>query len=145
MLLLNTPRATNKLALSTKQRVRKVVDPADPTHGVWALIVTQDPTNIRGAPYGEWVSVGRRGGRMPPYQALVPWVMIRMGYSNVRAKRPAFAIARSIGREGTQPNLYLQHTVDEVSTSLQRLANDLGVIIVASVNAQIPPLMDVPG
>lgn len=45
---------------------------------------------------------GRPPGKMPPSNALIPWVRIKLGISGDRAKGVAFVIARAIGKKGTR-------------------------------------------
>jgi hypothetical protein len=50
------------------------------------------------------VERGRRPGRRPPVQALVLWVVRKLGITDEkRARSVAFLIARKIGRRGTEP------------------------------------------
>lgn len=61
-----------------------------------------DPTPT--APYAWTVIYGRKPGKMPPINAILPWVMVRTGVQDMRARRVAFLIARKIGKHGTKPN-----------------------------------------
>lgn len=45
---------------------------------------------------------GRPPGRMPPSNALVPWVRAKLGISGSRARGVAYVIARAIGKRGTK-------------------------------------------
>jgi hypothetical protein len=61
-----------------------------------------DPTPT--APYAWYVIFGRGPGKMPPPQALLPWVWKKLGVTGFRARSVAWNIARKIGRKGTKPN-----------------------------------------
>ena len=53
------------------------------------------------APYASVIESGRRRGRpQPPTDALVPWVIRRLGVSARRARSVAFLVARAIRRRG---------------------------------------------
>ncbi len=53
--------------------------------------------------YHDWVEEGRNPGRMPPVQALVPWVGVKLGVPVEARHQVAFLVARAIGARGTQP------------------------------------------
>ena len=55
--------------------------------------------------YGRWVEYGRKPGKMPPVDALEPWVRLKLKAKNPR--RVAFAIAMKIAREGIKAQPFL--------------------------------------
>lgn len=66
------------------------------------IVGFSDPTPT--APYAWFVIHGRKPGKMPPVNALLPWVMKRTGIQGMRARSVAFLIARRIGKRGTKPH-----------------------------------------
>lgn len=53
--------------------------------------------------YHDWVEEGRMPGRMPPVEALIPWVGTVLGIPVEQRPQVAFAVARQIARFGTKP------------------------------------------
>lgn len=73
---------------------------------------TSRPVGIIANPiiYHDAVEDGRRPGKMPPVEALIPWVGSKLGVPPGPARRSvAFLIARKIGARGTEG----QHMVEE--------------------------------
>lgn len=54
---------------------------------------------------------GRRPGKQPPVQALIDWVNQKGIASGKKADSIGYAIAKSIGEEGTEPNPDLLMTI----------------------------------
>ena len=95
---LHVPVATNRLRSSIRITVGR--------GGVGAQV----GTNVRYAGALEDADgdgFGRKPGRPPPTQALIPWVMTKITRDPKLAKVIAFLIARKIGREGTKPQPFL--------------------------------------
>lgn len=70
--------------------------------------------------YLKYVDEGRKPGKMPPINKIVPWVEskgIKMNNKSggiVSSESAAYVIARSIGRKGIKPTDVLQPTTDYV-------------------------------
>jgi hypothetical protein len=64
------------------------------------IVGFSDPTPT--APYSWFVIYGRPPGKMPPVDAIMPWVSKKLGVVGDSLRSVAFAIARSIGRKGTK-------------------------------------------
>jgi len=56
---------------------------------------------IWGMDYTYWLVNGRKPGKMPPVQALIPWVNAKFGIGGNEAKSIAWAVAVKIKNEGT--------------------------------------------
>lgn len=141
-LRLNTPvGATKRLAASTMvtTTLRKAPIAVGPTqvYGSEVVTVISQPAISQpriGVPitYRTFVVRGRRPGRRPPYQNLHDWVMAKWGLASekeINAK--AFALAKVIGQQGTNPNPYPLYTLSESAGEIQRTADMLGINIVA--------------
>jgi len=63
---------------------------------------------IWGMDYTYWLANGRKGGTMPPVNALIPWVNAKFGVGGKEAVSIAWAVATKIKNEGT--NYYPQGT-----------------------------------
>ena len=57
--------------------------------------------------YGAAVEFGRKAGGMPPVTPLITWVRKKIESDPIMAKSIAFAIAKSIAKNGTQPRPFL--------------------------------------
>lgn len=67
--------------------------------------------------YAEPVEFGRNPGRMPPPDALVPWVKRKLGITNeAEARRIAFSISKAIEQRGIEPTRFLRNAVDQANT-----------------------------
>jgi hypothetical protein len=69
--------------------------------GEWLNSLEVDYNTIRGRKYTEQLVNGRRGGSMPPINAIEDWVKAKFGYSGQNAKSMAWAVAKSIEKKGT--------------------------------------------
>lgn len=56
---------------------------------------------IWGMDYTYWLANGRKGGTMPPVNALIPWVNAKFGIGGKEAIGIAWAVATKIKNEGT--------------------------------------------
>lgn len=120
----NTPRATGRLAASTRFEVAQHGDMVIGTifQGARNVLSRQHylPHRVRG--------VGPRGalGRpsfSPPVLPFIPWVMAVMGVSEFSAARQrAFAVARSVGRRGFPPNRYNLLTVQQSRRDIELMS-----------------------
>lgn len=88
----NTPVATGKLAQS-------VFPALEETGGMLTEVITNGaPEDLYSAP----VETGSQP-HMPPYEALIPWVIRKLGITDEQTARGiAFVIARKIAQRGTQ-------------------------------------------
>jgi hypothetical protein len=60
-----------------------------------------------------------------PASALVDWVQKKLGASATNALQVAFAVAKSIGRNGLQARPIVQPTVSEVADLVVNTINDV--------------------
>lgn len=91
---------------------------------------------IRGAiinptKYHDVAEDGRRPGKQPPLEALVPWVGSKLGIPPGPERRStAFLVARSIGRHGTEGAHMVEEGWAETREDLKPLLKDAGVRLV---------------
>ena len=82
--------------------------------------------------YRHYIS-GPSGSRtrphMPPYQALIPWVMKKLGVLAVNAARQAYGLALHIKRRGTAKNPYTGETVVAMLPEISKTADAMGTDI----------------
>lgn len=83
-----------------------------------------------GQQYGRYVRGGTRP-HWPPVEALIPWVVAKMGLSGKAAERRAFLVARGISRHGTKANPYHVRTLDKRRRDIEAAAAEEGVRLVA--------------
>lgn len=80
----------------------------------WEIEETGDGERTIGSPL-IWAAVldeGRVPGKMPPADALFPWVKQKLGVTdNVEARSIAFAIAKKIEQEGMEPRHYVRRAL----------------------------------
>lgn len=76
--------------------------------------------------YGRAVRGGRRPGRMPPVEALIPWVRAKLHVSEARVRGVAFVVARAIGRRGTKPNPYHVRALQAMMPNIRAAITDMG-------------------
>lgn len=71
----------------------------------WRAQLRGDELRIfNAAPYAVYVEGGRQpGARMPPIDALIPWVRKVLGAPEDRIRQVAFLVARAIARRGIRP------------------------------------------
>lgn len=72
------------------------------------------------APHAVFVELGRRAGRPPPVDALLPWVRAVLRLSGREARNAAFLIARAIGTRGLRPRLILTRAMPEIERLVTR-------------------------
>jgi len=95
------------------------------------LEVRQSAFSPGGFPYGVAVREGTRP-HFPPYRALIPWVIRKLGISNEKeAARVAYLVARKISRVGTPANPYHIHVVEENMFGMQQIVNEEMVSMLA--------------
>lgn len=93
------------------------------------LIKTSDGYNIEitSADYLKYVDKGRRPGKMPPSNKLVPWVEARGikftgdGGEVLTSKSAAFVIAKSIGDKGIKPTNIIETSLRTIYLSRKDL------------------------
>lgn len=134
-----TPKTTGRLARSTHNRVvkRRLEGTGDIQY---ELHILQDATSIPNAKvsnrYFYWYTVhhglkpaGRLKQVFAPYEALVPWVIRKLGTTQAKAKQVARSVAWKIYKEGIPPNPYLQDSIDDNLSAIQDTANRIGYAI----------------
>lgn len=72
-----------------------------PATGEWEQNIEARGSSIWGRSYTEQLVDGREPGRMPPVDALIPWVEAKLGYSGNQARSVAWAVSKKIAEEGT--------------------------------------------
>lgn len=89
--------------------------------------------------YGRFVEFGRRAGaRMPPVNALIPWVQRHFHAPRERVtattlRSEAYALARSIARRGIPPQPYLQPAYEHNRDRIDALFAAVGARVMASI------------
>jgi len=80
----------------------------------WEITKEEDSVII-GSPlvYAQIMDEGRLPGKMPPVDALFPWVRdkVKGVSSNEEAKRIAWAVAQKISKEGIEPRRYVKRAL----------------------------------
>ncbi len=115
---------TGQLRFSTNFRVR-VFNTDVAGEKEYHLEMIQTARSV-GFTYRPIVVSGRLPGRMPPPLALRGWVQLRWGLSTVDANRAAFRLARHIAAHGTQPNDYVEKTVQASQGDIENASKLLG-------------------
>ena len=95
------------------------------------LQVRQGAQTVGGAFYGRFVRGGRRPGRRPPIDALVPWVSKVLGVPAARVRSVAFLVARKIGKKGIAPNPYHERALAEATPQIQQQVTAMGTRVTA--------------
>lgn len=95
-LTLNAPRAS-------KNGRRGAVDTGAFLKG-WRVTNRGRVTTVENvAPHAPFVEAGRKPGKPPPVDAILPWVRRNLNLRGAKARTVAFLIARAIGRRGLLP------------------------------------------
>jgi hypothetical protein len=100
--------------------------------GLTAGSVTSDvfstPAGVLGVvgssqPAALFIELGTRGGarKMPPPDALVPWIRAKRGLGEKEAKSAAFALARHIQKHGTKPQRPFARAADSTAAEVTRI------------------------
>ena len=67
------------------------------------------------APYSIYVEYGTKPReRMPPVEAIKNWLITKFRMSEREASKAAWAIAKKIQKEGTEPKPFFRSAIDEV-------------------------------
>lgn len=85
--------------------------------------------------YWYYVENGRKAGKMPPIQPIIEWIdnkPVPPKVEGLTVKQQAYAIARGIGKNGTQPRPFFKKAVeqtwkqfkDEIAEAVQTDVND---------------------
>lgn len=85
--------------------------------------------------YWYYVENGRKAGKMPPIQPIIEWIEnkpVPPKVEGLTVKQQAYAIARGIGKNGTQPRPFFNKAVeqtwkqfkDEIAEAVQTDVND---------------------
>lgn len=107
--------------------------------GGYAVEVTQSIGRTRGVIlnpiiYHDVVEDGRRPGKMPPVEALIPWVASKLGVPPGPERRAiAFLIARKIGRQGTRPANMVEDGWDATRAQIRPRLKEAGLRLVAGI------------
>jgi len=77
------------------------------------------------------LDTGRRPGKRPPIEAIIPWVGSKLGVPPGPARRSvAFLVARSIGARGTQPVNMIEEGWEEARKQIKPKLKEMGIRIV---------------
>ena len=95
------------------------------------LQVRQGARTTGGTFYGRFVRGGRRPGRRPPIEALIPWVQKKLGVPASRVRSVAFLIARKIGKKGIKPNPYHERALEQATPQIQYIVTAMGQRVTA--------------
>lgn len=78
--------------------------------------------NIYSLDYLDYLDKGRKPGKQPPSEALIPWVRVRgIKIKNWSDEQSAFVIARSIGKKGIKPLNFKKKMVDNIINNKTKL------------------------
>ncbi len=124
ILKVNTPVGATS-DLRNKTRFQIIGGP-----GFQELQIRQGAKGSSGFFYGRAVRGGRRPGRMPPVEPLIPWVIAKLGVPANRARSVAFLVARKIGLRGIKANPYHIRTMRQLQGRIQQVVNKMGVKVV---------------
>ncbi len=78
------------------------------THGLKESIKREGDAVVADIPYSGFSETGRRPGKMPPYEPIFLWCLVK-GFAD--PDKVAYAIQRGIGIKGTQPTFFARTTV----------------------------------
>lgn len=130
----NTPVSSGRLARSTH---REMVNGKDPEgNHILTLLINQDavnPASDHNYFYRHGVAVGVLPQRIPPSQMFLDWVRRKADsadHDNItpsQQRRSAYAIARHIYQMGSNPNPYIQRTVEEQRPAIELASRNIGV------------------
>ena len=96
------------------------------------LEIRQGAKSGAGFFYGQVVRGGRRAGaKMPPPEALIPWVQKKMGIPARLAPMVAFALAVKIGKRGIKPNPYHVRALRAAQGKIQQIVHQMGTRVTA--------------
>lgn len=80
-----------------------------------------DKEIVYSAPYADTIEFGRMPGSMPPISSIEGWLGRKLGIQDEKEKkRIAFAIARDIERNGTEPRPFLQPAIEQTKAKMKR-------------------------
>lgn len=80
-----------------------------------------------------FVEEGRRPGKMPPVEALIPWVGSKLGVPPERRPAVAFLVARKIGRTGTPGAHMIEEGWEKTHRRIRPMLRAAGVDIVREI------------
>jgi len=138
-----TPKASGRLARSTKHRVIRVRDSSS-GESSFELQIIQDATargvrTVRGR-YFYWYSVhhglqpaGRLSNTFPPFENLIPWAVKRFGVDEKTGRVIARKVAWKIRTKGIEPNTYLIDVMREAEDLIQKTADRIGQSIIVDL------------
>ncbi len=87
--------------------------------------------------YHDAVEEGRAPGKMPPVEALMPWVAAKLGIgTGPMRRRVAFLVARSIGAHGTEGQEMVERGWKETRRMIGTELTKLGVRIVRELDRE---------
>lgn len=87
-------------------------------------------------PYAIVMDQGRApGARMPPPDALIPWVrrVMQVGGSEEEVRAVAFVVARSIGRKGIKGREFMAHGLEKAMPTVEAIFGILGEAIASGL------------
>ena len=109
---MDMPKIPDELIIKTMQGVidnylkPKFIDLGMDATGKWLESLEARAVNgngeIWGMDYTYWLAHGRKPGKMPPINALIPWVNAKFGVGGREAIGIAWAVATKIKNEGTE-------------------------------------------
>lgn len=94
---------------------------------------TGSPIGVLSNPaiYHDPVEEGRKPGKRPPVDALIPWVGSKLGIPpGPERESVAFLIARKIGASGTEPQRMVEQGWDVTRDRMKPALKDLGLKVV---------------
>lgn len=98
---------------------------------------TKNPVGVIANPilYHDAVEDGRKPGKRPPIEALMPWVGSKLGVPPGPERRSvAFLVARKIGQTGTKPQRMVEQGWKETRDNIAPLLKQAGLRIVAKLS-----------
>lgn len=85
-----------------------------------STVIGRVGSTLKSEEYPAVMELGRRpGAAMPPVDALMRWVHLKLGVSNEQARGVAFTVARAISRRGIKGYFYLKRGLEASRTKIQ--------------------------
>jgi len=85
-----------------------------------STVIGRVGSSLKSEEYPAVMELGRRpGAAMPPVDALMRWVHLKMGISNEKARGVAYVVARAISRRGIKGYFYLKRGLEASRVRIQ--------------------------
>lgn len=85
-----------------------------------STVIGRVGSTLKSEEYPAVMELGRRpGAAMPPVDALIRWVHLKLGVSNEQVRGVAFTVARAISRRGIKGYFYLKRGLEASRAKIQ--------------------------